>query len=315
VICSDRSPGWATTSTRSGRNHARRQRRLGSGARCRARRRPHRRRSEGRSAVRSAASEGSAGSPPARAAARLEGASARPDRKFGASSTCRCRTTAESVGSSDSRSLGRSRRRMVARRAAPRRVRCPICACGRAALVLFGAMAAPASGATQVVRWSPFVGDALRPGLVATRSAEIASPVPSPCTTRAGAPTATSFAIPASPTQRATTRSCASATPSPRGRAPPRQRQPGPLGQRALNPRLGRAPRERSAVHLLRGWSHRRRRRRPAARTTVARAARRPCEATRRSAAVGPGGSACRTPSRPGPERLAAIRTAYIGRG
>ena len=37
-----------------------------------------------------------------------------------------------------------------------------------ATLVVFGTMAAPASGATHVVRWSPFVGDALRPGLVAT---------------------------------------------------------------------------------------------------------------------------------------------------
>src|SRR4051795_9853958 len=37
-----------------------------------------------------------------------------------------------------------------------------------AALVVFGVMAAPASGATQVVRWSPFIGGALRPGLVAT---------------------------------------------------------------------------------------------------------------------------------------------------
>ena len=37
-----------------------------------------------------------------------------------------------------------------------------------ATLVVFGTMAAAASGATHVVRWSPFVGDALRPGLVAT---------------------------------------------------------------------------------------------------------------------------------------------------
>src|SRR4051795_4437793 len=37
-----------------------------------------------------------------------------------------------------------------------------------AALVVFGVMAAPASGATQVVRWSPFIDGALRPGLVAT---------------------------------------------------------------------------------------------------------------------------------------------------
>jgi len=37
-----------------------------------------------------------------------------------------------------------------------------------ATLLVFGAMSAPAAGATHVVRWSPFVGDGLRPGLVAT---------------------------------------------------------------------------------------------------------------------------------------------------
>lgn len=37
-----------------------------------------------------------------------------------------------------------------------------------ATLLLFGAMAAPAAAATQVIRWSPFVDGALRPGLVAT---------------------------------------------------------------------------------------------------------------------------------------------------
>ena len=36
-----------------------------------------------------------------------------------------------------------------------------------ATLVLFGAMAAPASGATHVIRWSPFVDGTLRPGLAA----------------------------------------------------------------------------------------------------------------------------------------------------
>src|SRR3954451_11893563 len=36
-----------------------------------------------------------------------------------------------------------------------------------AALVVLGVMAAPASGATQVVRWSPFIDSGLRPGLVA----------------------------------------------------------------------------------------------------------------------------------------------------
>jgi hypothetical protein len=37
-----------------------------------------------------------------------------------------------------------------------------------AALVLFGVMATPAPAATKVVRWSPFIGETLRPGLVAT---------------------------------------------------------------------------------------------------------------------------------------------------
>jgi hypothetical protein len=37
-----------------------------------------------------------------------------------------------------------------------------------ALLVVFGALATPASGATRVVTWSPFVEGALRPGLVAT---------------------------------------------------------------------------------------------------------------------------------------------------
>src|SRR3954447_18741870 len=37
-----------------------------------------------------------------------------------------------------------------------------------ATLLVFGAMSAPAAAATHVVRWSPFVGDGLRPELVAT---------------------------------------------------------------------------------------------------------------------------------------------------
>src|SRR3954454_10502027 len=37
-----------------------------------------------------------------------------------------------------------------------------------ALLVVFGALATPASGATRVVRWSPFVDGALRSGRVAT---------------------------------------------------------------------------------------------------------------------------------------------------